>query len=269
MDIGKWLTDNKSGILSGIACVGVLATAVLTGLGVIGAQKTIKEWTEEKHDELTTFEKFQASVKPLLPAAGAAIATIVCIKEAHKIDTKHIAALASGAAITAKKYDEYRKTNKRVNGDEADKAVQKEIMVEKAKDANICAPSFFTLTDLNSRMSKEEMLFYDTITEQYFTASLAHVIEAEDQLNRNFTMGADTDVDMWCGFLGIPNKNHDTRGWCVNDCFTWLDFNNGDPVDLGDGMKAIPIECAFEPIPGYLDFDPIEDDWPCNELIYG
>lgn len=262
MDISKWLSKNASSILSMTACVGVALTAVLTYKGTIKAQETIKEWTEEKRDELTTFEKVQASAKPLAGAAVAAVGTIACIIGSHKIDKKHIAVLGAGAAGIAKKYDEYRKANIEVNGKEADDKVMQKLAVEKAEHSNICAESMFEMTSLNSKLSKEEFLFYDDITETYFTSTLAQVYDAINALNRNFTMGySEVDVDMWCNFLGIKNKKHDTRGWVLCDDFTWIDFNISDPVDLGDGMEALVISTTTSPIPDYLNYDPLEDKY--------
>ena len=260
MNISKWLSKNASGILSVAACVGVALTAVLTYTATIKAQETIKEWTEEKRDELTTFEKVQASVKPLAGAAVAAVGTIACIVGSRKIDKKHIAVLGAGAAGIAKKYDDYRKANIEVNGKKADNKVMEKLAIEKAEQSNICAESMCAMTSLNSKLSKEEFLFYDDITETYFTSTLAQVYDAINALNRNFTLGhPEVDVDMWCNFLGIKNKNHDTRGWVLGDDFTWIDFNISDPVDLGDGMEALVISTTTSPIPDYLNYDPLDD----------
>lgn len=261
-DFSKWITKNASGILSVAACVGVALTGVLTYVGTIKAQETIKEWTEDKQDELTKFEKFQASVKPLAPATAAMVGTVVCIAKARRIDKTHIATLGGTAAVMAKKYDDYRKANIRVNGRDAHEKVLEELMAKKAEESNIYSESFFEMMTLNSKLSKEEFLFYDDITDSYFTSSLAHVYDAINALNRNFTMGyGETDVNMWCRFLGIENKNHDTRGWVLGDDFTWIDFNISDPIEIGDGMEVITISTTTTPIQDYLNYDPMDDCW--------
>ena len=260
MDIQKWLSKNSSGILSFVACVGVAVTAVLTYKGTIKAQETVKEWTEEKHEELTKFEKVQASAKHLAPAAVAGVATIGCIVASHKIDKEHIAVLTASAAAMAKKYDDYRKANIEVNGKEADNRVQEKLAVEKAKETHICAESMFQITTLNSELSKEEFLFHDDITDTYFTASLAHVLDAINALNRNFTKGhPEVDVDMWCNFLGIENKKHDVRGWVLCEECEWIDFDISDPILLDDGPEVIEITPAITPIVGYYNYDRMGD----------
>ena len=256
MDIKRWLSKNSTGILSAIACVGVVVTAVLTYKGTIKAQETVKEWTEEKRAELTPFEKVQASAKPLAPAVISGIATMGCIVASHKIDKEHIAVIAASGAGIAKKYDDYRKANVEVNGKEAHDRVMEKLEAQKAEEANLCAESMFTVTSLNSKLSTEEFLFHDEVTDQYFTSSLAHVLDAINHLNRNFTMGhPEVDVQMWCDFLGIINKKKDPRGWFLCDDYTWIDFDISNPVEIEDGMEVIAISPTVEPVPEYWDYD--------------
>ena len=256
MEFKKWLSRNQTGILSALACVGVVVTAVLTYKGTIKAQQEIKDWTEEKRDELTTFEKFQASAKPLAPAAIAAAATIGCIIKTECINKEHIAVVTASSVGIAKKYDEYRKTNIEVNGKEAHDKVMERLEVQKAKESNVCAESMCEITSLNSKLSKEEFLFHDDVTDQYFTASLAQVLDAINHLNRNFTMGhPEVDVQMYCDFLGIENKNKDTRGWVLCDDYTWIDFDISDPVEIEDGLEVITITPVQTPIPDYQNYD--------------
>lgn len=256
----QWASRHSSGILSVVACVGVVVTAALTFKGAIKAKATMEEWTEEKRDELTTFEKVQASAKPMAPAAVAGAATIGCIIASHKIDSKEIMALVGAGAAVTKKYDDYRKTNIEVNGKEAHDRVIEKLEAQKAKESHICAESMFNITSLNSKLSKEEFLFHDDVTDQYFTSSLAQVLDAINNLNRNFTMGhPEVDVQMWCDFLGIENKKKDTRGWVLCDDYQWIDFDISDPVEIEDGMEVITITPIMTPIPDYQDYDWMTD----------
>lgn len=256
MDLKKFIIKHASTILSALAVVGVVATAVLTHKATVKAQETVKEWTDEKHKELTKFEKVQASVKAFIPPIAAGIATIGCIVKAQRINKQDIARLTGVAGIIGGAYDKYRRTNIEVNGKEADERVMHEINAQKAEHSNLVAESFFTLYSLNSSIDTEERLFYDTITEQYFTSTLSRVIDAEYHLNRNFVSGnPEVDVQMWCDFLGIKNAKKDTRGWGLVDDLTWLDFSNLDPMDVADGVQAIKIEPCVMPVEEYYDLD--------------
>lgn len=256
MNISKWLSGNKSGILSLAACIGVVVTTVLTFKGAIKAKETMDEWTEEKHDELTTVEKIQASAKPMIGAVVSGAATIGLIVSAQKINKEQIALLAGSAAAISKRYDDYRKTNIKVNGMDAHERVLRELEAQKAEQANITSESMFQITTLNSKLSKEQFLFHDMLTDEYFEASLAQVLDAINGLNRNFTQGhPEVDVQMWCDFLGIKNRKKDTRGWVLCDDYQWIDFNISDPTEIKDGVKVITIEPIITPIENYYNYD--------------
>ena len=272
MKLSKMISRNKSGILSMAACVGVAVTAALTYLGTIKATETVKQWTEEKHgDPLTRFETVQATTPHLVPAAIAGAATIGCIVASHKISKKEVAAIAGVAAMATKQYDDYRNTNIEANGMDAHERVLDKLGAKKAKDAKIYTQGIVYNTSLNATLDKQERLFYDTITGTYFTSTIARVMDAEYHINRVLTNGdlngQECDVDTWCNFLGIPNSKKDNRGWCANDDFLWLDFNNAE-VDIGDGMTAIFIECTWSPIANYWDC-PFEDGGPVYESTTG
>ena len=213
MNISKWISDHASGILSLVACVGVAATAILTYKGTIKTQEIVRDKTTEKHEELTTIETVKASAKPLAPAAVAGVVTIGCIVASHKIDEKHIAVLAASAAGVAKKYDDYRKTNIKVNGKDAHDRVMDELAASRAEKVDLKGYCMFSSCAMGASWDDgEEHTFYDSITDQYFVSTLSRVMDAQYHLNRNFTMGyPEVDVQMWCDFLGIENKNGDKR----------------------------------------------------------
>ena len=256
MNFRKFITKYASTIFTGLAVVGVVATAVLTHKATIKAQKSIDEWTKEKHEELTTFEKVQASARHYVPPIVTGALTIVSVIKAQSLNKRDIARLAGVCGVVGGAYDEYRRTNIEVNGKEADERVMKSINAQKAAHSNIIAETFGTLYSLNSSIDTEERLFYDTITEQFFTSTLSRVIDAEYHLNRNFVSGhPDVDVQMWCDFLGIKNTAKDSRGWALVDDLTWLDFSNLEPMDVADGMNAIRIEPCVMPVERYWELD--------------
>jgi hypothetical protein len=216
-----------SNILIGLSYVGVPVTAILTHTGT---KKAIENSKDGKED-----------LKYYIPAAVAGAATIGCGIASHRLDKKEIAKLTALAAGLGKAYDMYRNTNIKVNGMGAHERVMEEI--QKAEDANIADPCFCGMYRLNSEMDSEERLFYDTVTEQFFTSTLSRVIDAEYHTNRNLTGGMVVDTDIWCSYLGIKNpkgKGNDKRGWCIIDDLYWIDFDNSEGVI--DGKECIVIE---------------------------
>lgn len=261
MNVSKWITKNAPAILSAIASIGVVATAIFAAKAVPKAQETMKEWTEEKHDELTKFEKVQASVKHYVPAAVSGAVTIGCIVASHKISEKQIAALAGAAAITTRAYNDYKRKNIELYGEDNHKQILKDLAVEKAKDAHITAEAGWMTTSLDVRTDEKKHLFYDAYTETYFESTMSNVLQAEYHLNRNMAQGADANVDMWCDFLGIERRSGgDLVGWVPNDDFVWIDFDH-NVIQLEDGLECIEIDMVWAPQPGYEDWDCCES-WP-------
>jgi hypothetical protein len=257
MKATKLFSDNKSGILSLIACVGVGVTAFLSAKAMPKAEKAISDFKDDNSEkELTFFGKVKVAGRHFIAPIISGAATIGCILGAQKVNNETIIAMTGAAGVAAKKYDDYRKANIKVNGKEAHDRVMEELAVQHAKESNIVSESLFEMTSLNSKLSKEEFLFFDDITGQYFTSSLAQVLDAINALNRNFTMGhPEVDVQMWCDFLGIENKKKDNRGWVLCDDYQWIDFDITDPVELEDGIEVITITPMQTPIKDYLDYD--------------
>lgn len=259
----KWLSKNAPTILSNIACIGVAVTAWLSGKGAVKAEQTKKEWTEEKHEELTKFEKVQATIHSSIPAIISGAITIGCIIASGKISANQIATITGAAAVTAKQFSDYKRNNIAENGIKAHQKVEEAIVLEKAKNTRISAESFCDITSLSvSDTLETEHVFYDSITEQRFVSTLSKVLEAEYHLNRNFTLGhPEVDVDMWCDFLGISHvESADIMGWALCDDYTWIDFNHTKAV-LEDGIECIIIDCIQAPQVGYSDWD-VDEPWP-------
>lgn len=257
-DILKILNRYKSTIFSGIACIGVGVTAWLTH------KATIDAIDKPKDRPLT--EKLKDYGFPI--ASG--LATIGCIAASRMIDAKDLAIVTSVGTATAKRYSDYKRKNIELNGVEKHQEILRELDVEEVNGRGITAESMCAMTSLGEDTSDEVFLFHDTITDTWFKSTLARVISAEYHLNRNMNGIPEScgmaNVQMWCDLLGIENKHHDERGWAVNDCFQFLDFNNSEPVDIGDGLEVIIISCVWEPV---LDYENVDcwDSWPVSEEL--
>lgn len=236
----EFIQKRASGILTVVACVGVVVTAALTHRAALKAQTESDAKSKAKH-----------YILPTVAGAGTMTAMIM----SNRIDKKDIAMVAGAAAATAKRYDDYRKANVEVNGMEAHKKVVERLNAQTAACAHITSESFMDIYSLNSEIDDNDRVFHDTITGEYFVSSLSRVIDAEYHLNRNFTSGhPEVNVQMWCDFLGIENRHHDERGWALVDDLSWLDFNNSI-FTVVHGVPIIEITPCVQPILGYEDVD--------------
>ena len=230
----RWLKRNGSTVSSLAASLGVIAT------GYFG-------W--KAHDDYamcamdpTPEEAVKIFWKPAVSATG----TIACIWLGHGLDQKQIMAMTAAYAALRKSYQEYRDEIRSTNP-ELDKMARENI-----------ARSHWDKTYPN-----EDELYWDAISERYFTASPLVVEKAKYNLNKLFQQTGVVTINDFYGFLGIDKvPGGDERGWdvgmfdavvsmCLEDY--WIDFMDEEPYEIDDGeggtVKVTAIETQFYPVP--------------------
>lgn len=236
---------NKTTLLSGAACVGVVATAVLSGRSALKAEKVLAEKSPEGKMETV---KTLAPVYILPVASG--VATIAAIIASHKLDTKVIAALTAAAGIAEEKYRKFKGKVTDILGEEKVQGIEAEI----AKEDWGMSPA------LPTRGEGEAQLFYDSYSKRYFYAAPARVTEAIYHLNRNLQMRGYVPLNEFYDFLGIEENAEvgDIVGWSdrffieVLEVTPWIDIwlkdttnDNGELVTVF-GFDFDPTTEAFE-----------------------
>lgn len=163
---------NKSTISTILTCVGaigVVATAVLTAKAVPKASALIEEARYDKFDSkkewgLTKFETVKAAAPAYIPAIITGASTIACIFGANVLNKQAQASLASAYALLDQSYREYTRKVKEMYGEDVDYRIKEEIAKYSYDDQPLIVP-------------KDEQLFYDLNSMQYFMASLEDVIQ--------------------------------------------------------------------------------------------
>ncbi len=98
------------------------------------------------------------------------------------------------------------------------------------------------------QIPEEQVIFYDTLSRRYFTASYSEVLQAEYHLNRNFVIGGAISVGEWYEFLGLTAESDDYyKGWTSADGYCWIDFDHY-VGNTHDGIMYFGIEPMFSPI---------------------
>lgn len=251
---GKSLKKAAPTILTCVSAAGVVATAILTAKATPKALRCLEEAKTAKNAEngekLTRMETIGACWMTYAPAAIAGIATIGCIFSANALNKRQQAALVSAYALVSKSYSEYKQKVKEVCGAEAHRKVMAALAAEKSRNPHISAESLCTITSLDFEDSgEEERLFYDSISERYFQATISQVLQAEYHLNRNFALsGGFITLNNFYKFLGIsPIPEGDTIGWMVSDGLYWVDFDHHKAA-VDDGLNG-EVECYILDIP--------------------
>ena len=235
----RWLKRNGSAISSFAASVGVIATGYLA---YKSCDDKFQIQYETDFEDLTVKETGKVFWKPVLCGG----VTIVCIWLGHGLDQKQIAAMTAAYVALRKSYQEYRDEIRATNP-ELDKTARENI-----------ARSHWDKTYPN-----EDELYWDAISERYFTASPLVVEKAKYNLNKLFQQTGVVTINDFYGFLGIDKvPGGDERGWdvgmfdaivsmCLEDY--WIDFMDEEPYEIDDGeggtVKVTAIETQFYPVP--------------------
>jgi len=239
-------------VLSVVAIIGVAITAATTANATVKATKILAE----RNEPMTKTEVVKATWKCYIPPAIAAITTSACILSSAVLNAKQQASLAGAYTLIDSQFKEYKKKVKEIYGIEAHNKVLESIHAEKAKNPDLYVPSVWdtTYTTLDFGKGNEaevEHLFYDELSERYFTSTLDKVLQAEYHLNRNMTLGMDITLNTWFTYLGLEKQpGGDDIGWSINDNYQWLDFDHYITT-IDDNLECYVIEVVDRPDPNF------------------
>lgn len=237
-------------ILTCMAVIGVVSTAVSAVAATPKALKLIEKATDEKGEKLTKAEAVQTTCKVYIPALLIGASTISCICAVNILNKRQQAAITSAYALLHNSYKEYKSKLKELYGEEAHNAIIDSIAKEKCSEVHITCPGAVSNSTLDFNEGSEPDLirtFYDSFSKRYFESTISKVIQAEYHLNRNFMLGGDVSLNDFYAFLGLEGiDTGDLLGWSVNDELYWIDFNH-HMLTLDDGMEIFVVDMVFDP----------------------
>lgn len=230
IDIKKIFTPK---LLTGLAVVGVIGVAVMAAKESPKAMEVMKKEPEEPvadNDKLKVSAMKIASVawefKGTIVVSGL---TIACIIGSHKLSMKEIAALTATCGYLATNRDKLEtEIRKLPGGEEALKAVKKEVMAERTKDIldeeNGTKKGDFWRYQSVEQTGNGDLLCYDHFTGRYFRSSEDAVREAICSWNDERE-------------YGFEERNGDVRyeyddGYSINDLYSYLDLERSQLNDM-------------------------------------
>lgn len=242
-------TNKLSFIFSILASIGVVGTSVLAVKNSKKAEKLKNNPDATKKDELMCY----------IPATVCGAGTIGLIFLSHGVNKKQIAALASGMAVMAERYDNYRSVVKEELGPSVDQHIIETISIEEAKKQSVSAPCLIGNAALDiTDIHEQKLIFYDNISNRFFESTIGNVLQAEYHINRNFSLGACPSINDFYELLGIDKVNWgDDIGWGFNmwnDGINWIDFTHYKSTKEENGeFDYYILDSPFGPDPKYLD----------------
>ena len=238
--IGRFFKRNGGTILSCLAAVGVIGTAVLSGEAAIKANDKLKEMPEANLKD-----KIKATAPIYILPASIGVATIACIFGANGVSRKQQASMIAAGAMLEKTYKRYKN--------------KAEELLGKGKVESEIAKSDYADTD-KVEIGKEERLFYynyyhDDPTSEYgfyFTSTKEKVLQAEYELNRTFNIRSIVTLNDFMKLLEHdPIDGGNEVGWSYelgHDYYgySWIDFEHYDTT-MDDGLECTIITTPFDP----------------------
>lgn len=235
----QFLKQKLPTILSAIACVGVVATAVSASKAAVKAEKT--EDTGEK-------------IKLFVPTVTMAISTMACICGSNYINRKRQMTLAGAITMLNAEYARYQNAVIETYGE---KAHQQMLSMAKCNPPDIWVPGLCTTSMLIPNNLEEDEVtrtFYDARSKRYFETTLSKVLEAQYHYNRDYTGSGNVNFNRFYEYVGLDPVDDGEDVFCVDSGLWWVDFNN-HLERLDDGMEVIVIDTEFAPE------NPSEYDW--------
>lgn len=157
------LKSNSPLILTCVGAIGVVATTVMAVKATPKALTIIEHAKEEKGEELTKLEIVNVAGPLYIPTLITGVSTIACIFGANILNKRSQATLMSAYALLDNSYKEYMKKTEELYGEGTDFQVKEELARDNYVEGMV--------------IPKEEELFFDFQTLQYFRAPMDEVVQ--------------------------------------------------------------------------------------------
>lgn len=232
------LKHNASGILTGIACLGVLTTAYFASEEAEGAKEAVKA-----KQPASTYEHLMAILPKRKKTIVSAGITTACIVASHTIDMRDMAKLAGSCAAIGGTLSRYKDVAKRYLSKEDYDELEERFEEEEA--------------EMHSDVEVMHW-FYEPVTGNFFELSWKDYWEAIDDAHKILALEGGLKFNDFLYFLGINRKPlPDSCGWDTGDLiceydYAWLD---------------IRLEERNNPEKGTVDYN-FNDGRPTYELVY-
>lgn len=197
----QFIKANAPTIFTATACIGTVATAVLTAKSTTLAIEQIADYCEDNlrsPEDLTWREKFAISYRVYIPPAITAVATLVSIVAANRIQYSRGAAFALAYTGSEAAFKRYR---------EAVADVVKPKDLEKVK-ARVAEKSLSEADKPHSGTiliaSSGDVLCYDIFSGRYFKSDIETIRRVENNINGQLNLECYASLNEFYNGLGIP-----------------------------------------------------------------
>ena len=241
---GRFLKSHLPEILTAASTVGIGASIYLTRKATKAEQILQNEANLEAMEPI---EKLKAYASIYWPVAIVSTASIGCMWCAHILDKRQQTQLLSAYMALGQAYEHYKEVVKKNVTDE------QYLMIEEEYRHDVEA-----LSESNDQPD-EQLLFYIPFYNGYINRTMAEVIDAEYQVNREFALAGCASFNTFLDALGVdPIPSGEDIGWsqdagAIFYGYGWIEFQHR-LTKLDDGMEYYYIDMVFLPTSDYLSY---------------
>lgn len=241
----KLITDNSSGILTGVGVAGVVTTAYLTGKASFKAAEVIRD-AEEKAGapygsmELDLKERTLLVWRLYVPASLTGTLTIAAIIGSNRVGTRRAAALATAYTISEKAFVDYKEKVIEKLGENKEREVRDEIAQERITKN---PPGEVII------IAGGDVLCYEAFSGRYFMSNMESIKKAMNDTNYIINNNFYASLSDFYKKLGLPTTSYSEEvGW-NSDNIIDIDFST---VLSEDERPCISIDFRVVPVRDYF-----------------
>ena len=201
---------HSSTILTGLSCVGTVATAIVTAKNTPKAMILLEQAQMDKGDEPLTFkEKVKATWKCYIPTAACAVGSMACSIGSNVTSLKREAALISAYTLAQDAANTYQEKVKETIGERkeksiADKAAQEKIKPDRIEEVERCHGVIQT--------GMGDDLMYDASSGRYFRSRREALERAQVLIQKEISDDGYMSLNEVYDKMGLPNTD---IGWIL------------------------------------------------------
>ena len=245
-DCARLIKANAPAILTASACVGTIATAILTAKSTTLAVEKIADYCEanlRSPEDLSWKEKFSVSYRVYIPPAIAGVCTLVSIIAANRIQYARGAAFALAYSGSEAAFRRYRQALEDVGGPKAVEEVKARV-AEKSVQEDDQPLSGTVLVALSG-----DVLCYDIFSGRYFRSDIESIRRVENNINGQLNSESYASLNEFYTGLGLPPVS-------AGELVGWSDPNSLS-VEFGSqispkGEPVLTIDFLVSPKENYF-----------------
>ena len=246
-DCARLIKANAPAILTASACVGTVATAILTAKSTTLAVERIADYCEDNlrsPEDLSWREKFAVSYRVYIPPAIAGVCTLVSIIAANRIQYARGAAFALAYSGSEAAFRRYREAVSDVVKPKDLEKVKARVVEKSVSEAG--KPLSGTVLVASSG----DVTCYDIFSGRYFKSDIETIRRVENNINSQLNLECYASLNEFYNGLGIPPiAAGDLVGWSEPNALS-VEFGSqltekGEPV-LTIDFLVTPKENYFK-----------------------